>query len=126
MENTEALLAGRAGSAWDDTAMSATNKRVSGPIHLGSEVKYVCWSLTWTNPSTVVGAFDVEETNDDPAGSPNWYPVPTADKSLPTVNDNAGPGMVRAHVWGKYARLVYTNASGAGVLSAPTAHGKLR
>jgi hypothetical protein len=125
LERTETVLSGGARPPWDDTAMSGTAKRVTDPLDLGERVRDVSWCVPWANDAEVTGAFDVEETNDDPDDSPNWVPVPDAAKVLPGVSDSAGPGMVRARVLGRYARLVYTNASGTGTLSDPSVQGKL-
>ena len=125
MDNVQTLLAGQAEPGWDNTAMSGTAKRVTSAVELGDSVREVSWGLPWTNTGTVIGGFGVEECNEDPDGSPLWNPVPAADLDLPTVNNNAGPGMVRARCLGRYARLVYTNVSGTGVLGTPTAQGKL-
>ena len=126
LERPETLLDGGASPAWDSTAMTGTATCVTAPVELGYGIKYLSMNLTWTNPSTVVGTFTLEETNVDPSGTPLWVTVPSASVVVPTVNNNAGPGMVRAFVQGRYARLKYVNTSGSGVLSAPTVHGKLR
>lgn len=125
LEIPETLLRGVASPGWDSTAMTGTATCLSGSVELGDGVKDLSWNLTWTNAGTVVGTFSVQETNVDPAnGTPLWVAVPSTSVVLPTVNNNAGPGLVRATVLGKYARLVYVNTSGDGVLSSPTVHGK--
>lgn|GEM_PF-5736378 len=118
----ETLLDPGVDAAWDDTAMSVTNKRVTEWLDLGPGIKDVSWVLDWLNTATVVGAFSIEVTNDIASG--DFPALPSGSVILPTVNDNAGPGLAEATTRARYARLAYTNASGTGTLGSAKAFGK--
>lgn len=117
-------LAG-ASAAWDNTAMSGTAKRTTPWIDLGDQATEVSWHVRWTNGANVLGAFEVEQTNIVLAEGAAVAGVAMAISS-PTVNNNNGDAIVGVTSRCKYARLIYTNTSGTGTLTNPTAQVKKR
>ncbi len=114
----QSLLAG-APLTWDVTAMSGTNVRRSEIMQLGSDVCSLAIQADWTNTLNVVGAFDIEESNDGVTFVPRGI-------VSPSVSHNNGPAVITVDTSAAFARLIYTNTSGTGTLGALTVQGKRR
>lgn len=115
-EPTQNVLKG-ATLAWDVTAMSGTSKRVTSALLMAEALYSASWQVAWANTLAVLGAFDVEESNDGLV----WV---AAGITGPTVNANTGDAIITHETAAKYVRLVYTNTSGTGTLGAVTVQGK--
>ena len=118
---SETALSGQATVDWDDTAMSATDKRVTDAVQLigdSRSVKDVSWQPAWTDGTGVTGAFGIDVSNN----GQNWQPLVEGtgpnDFQLtgPAVNANTKFALIEATVRAKFARLTYTNASNTGTL----------
>lgn len=115
----ESLLWG-ARIAWDAIAMTGTARRESEWCELAPNMRDIAWQIPWANGANVLGAFLVEVTNDLAVA-----PSVVTDAVLPTVSNNAGPGVARVQIGARFARLVYVNVSGTGTLGEPLAAGKI-
>jgi hypothetical protein len=114
--STESLLEGCT-VAWDSTAMSGTSKRVGETCQLSGLLSSYSFQVSWTNTSSVIGAFGLEECND----GTSWAAVSI---TSPSVSSNSSTGIITRTTSAKFARVTYTNTSGTGTLGAIVAHGK--
>lgn len=106
-----------------NASMSGTSV-ITSTVSIIQQTPIVSYSVVWTG--TPNGTFSVEVSNDYALSSDGvsvlvpgtWTPLVLTGQS-PVATGSAGNGFIDIDITGAYAiRLVYTNASGSGVLNA--------